>query len=171
MAIKIKRLKHGIKVGDVMAMIHTGSRDVGFYVGNRWVDRAKQAYPKNMKHPDNKIFALEGELAQEYLIAMQTASHYATTNRALISEIVRQRAIQVFGKDSNHLITDVPHNIVIKALSHDDNLSRQVIDLPHFAYFCLLNAQHRSGEANQYRDLNSRLQYRVPTEIAMRLRG
>ena len=109
-----KAYELGIKVGDVMNMVHTGSRDVGFYVGSRWSDRAKSAYPKNIKQPENKVFALEGELAQEYLVAMQTASHYATTNRALISEIVRQRAIQVFGKDSNHLITDVPHNIVIK---------------------------------------------------------
>lgn len=25
----------------VMYMMHTGSEDVGFYVGNRWVDKAK----------------------------------------------------------------------------------------------------------------------------------
>lgn len=110
-----KAYELGIKVGDVMGMVHTGSRDVGYYVGNRWVDRAKQAYPKNIKHPENKIFALEGALAHEYLLAMQSASHYATTNRALICEIVRQRSFQLWGADiNNNLITDVPHNIVIK---------------------------------------------------------
>lgn len=109
-----KAYQLGIKVGDVMGMVHTGSRDVGYYVGNRWIDRAKQAYPKNIKHPDNKIFALEGELANEYLVAMQCASHYATTNRALLSEIVRQRSFELWGSIDNSLITDVPHNIVIK---------------------------------------------------------
>lgn len=109
-----KAYELGIKVGDVVSMIHTGSRDVGFYVGGRWMDKAKEAYPKNLKHPDNKTFALEGELAYEYIQAMTTAAHYATTNRALIAEIIRQRVLQVWGKDNNHLITDVPHNIVIK---------------------------------------------------------
>lgn len=109
-----KAYELGIKVGDVMGMVHTGSRDVGFYVGGRWMDRAKDAFPKDKKHPANKTFALEGELAHEYLKAMTSAAHYATTNRALISEIVRQRVLQVFKKDNNHLITDVPHNIIIK---------------------------------------------------------
>lgn len=109
-----KAYELGIKVGDVMAMIHTGSRDVGFYVGGRWMDKAKEAYPKDMKHPENKTFALEGELAYEYIQAMNTAAHYATTNRALIAEIIRQRTLQIWGQENNHLITDVPHNIVIK---------------------------------------------------------
>lgn len=109
-----KAYELGIKVGDVMSMIHTGSRDVGFYVGGRWMDKAKNAYPKGIKHPENKAFALEGELTYEYIKAMTTAAHYATTNRALISEIIRQRVLQVWGRENNHLITDVPHNIVIK---------------------------------------------------------
>lgn len=40
------------------------------------------------------------------------------------------------GNGVSEIINAVLHNIVINALSHDDNLSRQVIDLPHFAYFC-----------------------------------
>lgn len=109
-----KAYELGIKVGDIMGMVHTGSRDVGFYVGNRWMDKAQAEYPKNMKHPENKTYALEGELAYEYIQAMNTAAHYATTNRALIAEIIRQRTLQIWGKENNHLITDVPHNIVIK---------------------------------------------------------
>lgn len=109
-----KAYELGIKVGDVVCMVHTGSRDVGFYVGNRWMDRAKEAFPKDQKHPKNKAFALEGELAYEYLTAMHTASHYATANRALISECVRQRAHQTYGVRNNRLIVDVPHNICLK---------------------------------------------------------
>lgn len=109
-----KAYELGLKVGDVVGMIHTGSRDVGFYVGNRWMDRAKEAFPKGMKHPQNKIYGLDGELAHEYIHAMHSASHYATANRALIAEVVRQRSIQVFGKNYNRLIVDVPHNIILK---------------------------------------------------------
>lgn len=40
----------GLACGDVVAMIHSGSRDVGFYVGRRWMDRARQAWPAGLKH-------------------------------------------------------------------------------------------------------------------------
>ena len=32
----------GLAVGDVVVMIHSGSRDVGFFVGQRWMDRARR---------------------------------------------------------------------------------------------------------------------------------
>lgn len=103
-----------IKVGDVVSMLHTGSRDVGFNIGNKWMDKAKQLYPKGIKQPENKIFGIEGEMAQEYLSAMTCAAHYATANRAVISECIRQRANEIFGVRNNRLITDVPHNIILK---------------------------------------------------------
>lgn len=109
-----KAYELGLKVGHVVIMIHSGSRDVGFYVGNHWMQRAKDEWPKGKKHPSNKAFALEGPLAKEYLSAMTVAAHYATTNRALLAEIVRQRISQVYNKHDNHLIADVPHNIVIQ---------------------------------------------------------
>jgi tRNA-splicing ligase RtcB (3'-phosphate/5'-hydroxy nucleic acid ligase) len=109
-----KAYELGIKVGDVVSMIHTGSRDVGFYVGNRWMAKARDLFPKNMKYPENKVFGIEGEMAQEYLSAMTSAAHYATANRAVISECIRQRANEIFGVRNNRLITDVPHNIVLK---------------------------------------------------------
>lgn len=104
----------GVKVGDVMVMVHSGSRDVGFYVGNHWMKKAKEAWPKGQKHPSNKAFAIEGLEASEYLEAMTVAAHYATTNRALIAEIVRQRIGEVWGKWEDRLITDVPHNIILQ---------------------------------------------------------
>lgn len=108
-----KCFEQGIKVGDVMVMIHSGSRDVGFYVGRQWMDMAKNLWPKDKKYPENKIFAIEGEKASEYLKAMTNAAHYATTNRALLAEIVRHRSQELFGEIENRLITDVPHNIVL----------------------------------------------------------
>ncbi|WP_237578284.1 RtcB family protein, partial [Klebsiella pneumoniae] len=30
--------QQGLKTGDIVVMIHSGSRDVGFYVGRRWMD-------------------------------------------------------------------------------------------------------------------------------------
>lgn len=111
---KKKAYELGLKVGDVVYMIHTGSRDVGFYIGGRWMDRAKDLYPKNIKHPENKIYAIEDEFVNDYLLAMHSAAHYATANRALIAEIIRQRIKEIYKNEDNHLITDVPHNIILR---------------------------------------------------------
>ncbi len=67
-----------------------------------------------MKHPQNKIYAIEDEFVEEYLQAMHSAAHYATANRAVIAEVIRQRINEVTKQDNNHLVTDVPHNIILK---------------------------------------------------------
>lgn len=103
----------GVRTGQLAVMVHTGSRDVGFYVGQRWMDIAKQEWPTGIKHPESGIYGLVGPLAQEYLSAMHAAAHYADANRALIIELVRQRMRQVFGQLTMPLVTDVPHNIVL----------------------------------------------------------
>ncbi len=109
-----KAYEYGLKVGQLVVMIHTGSRDVGFYVGNRWAEKAKQNWPNSHKYPDSKIFPVIGDLADEYLVAMHSAAHYATLNRALIAELVRQRTKEVFGDLECPLVVDVPHNIVLR---------------------------------------------------------
>ena len=45
---------------------------------------------------------------------MHSAAHYATANRAIIAEVIRQRIKEVTKIDNNHLVTDVPHNIILK---------------------------------------------------------
>lgn len=104
----------GVRQGQLAVMVHTGSRDVGFYVGQRWMDRAKAEWPAGLKHPESGLYGLVGPLAQEYLAAMHTAAHYADANRALIMELVRQRIRQVYGDMAMPLVCDVPHNIVLK---------------------------------------------------------
>lgn len=113
---KRKAFELGLKVGDVVYMIHTGSRDVGFFVGNRWMDKAKELYPAGIKHPKNKIYAIEDDFVEDYLQAMHSAAHYATANRAIIAEVIRQRINEVVVNAiaDNDLITDVPHNIILK---------------------------------------------------------
>ncbi len=103
----------GVRPGQLAVMIHTGSRDVGSYIGTRWMDRAKAEWPKGVKHPESGLYGLSGPLAHEYLKAMHAAAHYADANRALIVELVRQRIREVFGDQAMPLVCDVPHNIVL----------------------------------------------------------
>lgn len=102
----------GLAVGDVVVMIHSGSRDVGFFVGQRWMDRARAAWPAGIKHPKSGLYGLSGPLAHEYLTAMGTAARYAWANRVVLAELVRKEVSELAGGDSR-LVVDVPHNVVL----------------------------------------------------------
>ncbi|TAF71756.1 MAG: hypothetical protein EAZ54_13255, partial [Curvibacter sp.] len=102
---------HGLKAGDVVVMIHSGSRDVGFFVGGRWMDRAREAWPAGVRHPESKLYALAGPLAHEYLQAMGVAARYAWLNRVVLAEMVRREMAKLFGAEKSRLVVDVPHNV------------------------------------------------------------
>ncbi|MFN3735160.1 RtcB family protein [Comamonas testosteroni] len=103
----------GLKKGDVTVMIHTGSRDVGFYVGRRWMELARQQWPQGIKHPQHGLYGLSGALAQDYLQAMGVAARYAWFNRMALAELVRKELAGIAAPDASRLIVDVPHNVVM----------------------------------------------------------
>lgn len=109
---KKRAWQEGLSEGDVVVTIHSGSRDVGFYVGSRWMDRAKEQSPQGQAHPKHGLYAIEGPLALEYLEAMGTASRYAWLNRFLMDEMMRQSWARVIGVPSWSLLVDVPHNVI-----------------------------------------------------------
>lgn len=106
--------KAGLRAGDVVVMIHSGSRDVGFFVGQAWMDRAKAQWPRGMKHPSSRLYGLSGPLADEYLQAMGVAARYAWANRVVLAELVRKDLEQAFGASGSRLVVDVPHNVVLR---------------------------------------------------------
>jgi tRNA-splicing ligase RtcB (3'-phosphate/5'-hydroxy nucleic acid ligase) len=108
----------GIRPGQLAVMVHTGSRDVGFYVGQRWMDRARAAWPAGLKHPEPALFGLVGTSAREYLGAMHAAANYADANRALVMELVRQRFREVYGDLEMPLVCDVQHNMAFEEGEH-----------------------------------------------------
>ncbi|CBJ79627.1 putative PLP-dependent transferase [Xenorhabdus bovienii str. Jollieti] len=102
----------GLHEGEVLMMIHTGSRDVGFYIGQRWVDKARALWPVTAKYPSSGLFGLTDEHAQEYFLAMGCAARYAWANRIVLTELVRAAWKQIFGQDKSKLIVDLSHNII-----------------------------------------------------------
>ena len=113
----------GLHQGDVVVMIHTGSRDVGFYVGQRWQDRAKALWPATEKYPASGLFGLTDEDAQSYLLAMGVAARYAWANRIVLTEMVRNVWQQVFKQDESSLLVDISHNIILP--EHGMNIHRK----------------------------------------------
>ena len=104
----------GLKTGDVVVMIHSGSRDIGFHVGGRWMDRARAEWPGGLRHPKSGLYGLAGPLADEYLEAMGVAARYAWANRVVLAELVRKDFAELLGATSSKLVVDVPHNVVLR---------------------------------------------------------
>ena len=96
--------------GQIVFMIHTGSRSVGKGIGTRWTELAKERWPKGSKWPE--VFALYGDDAHEYMHAMGCAANFAAVNRQVLSMMVRDRIRQVFGDVGADCFYDVSHNIV-----------------------------------------------------------
>jgi tRNA-splicing ligase RtcB len=106
--------QHRLRAGEVVLMVHSGSRVVGRQVGAHWMKRARAAWPQRLPHPAHGLYGLQGPAAREYLLAMGTASQYAWLNRAVLTEMIRVELAEVFGDDATSLVVDVPHNVVLQ---------------------------------------------------------
>lgn len=126
----------GLRTGDVVLMIHSGSRDVGGYVGSRWMDAARRAWPAGTAHPAHGLYALEGELAAEYLEAMGAAARYAWANRVVLAEMVRKELLELRDEDASALVVDVPHNVVLT--EEGMNIHRKGSTPAHAEQFALI---------------------------------
>lgn len=126
----------GMKAGDVVVMIHSGSRDLGFYVGQAWMDRAKAEWPRGLRHPESGLYGLEGPLAHEYLQAMGVAARYAWANRVVLAELVRKDLEDTLGASGSRLVVDVPHNVVLR--EHGMNVHRKGATPAHEGDFALI---------------------------------
>ncbi|MDF5734283.1 MULTISPECIES: RtcB family protein [unclassified Nostoc] len=107
----------GVREGQLAFMIHSGSRNVGKYIGGMWRDKAKATWQKGLKYPDSQIFPLSTsshpELVASYLQAEATAANYAFVNRLLLAELLRLRLREVYKDVEAPLIYDLPHNITL----------------------------------------------------------
>jgi len=106
------------RVGQVLVLIHTGSRGFGHQICSdylRVMERAVQRY--GIKLPDRELACApaKSQEAEEYLRAMAAACNYAWANRQLITHWTRQVFEKVFGQSAEdmdmHLVYDVAHNI------------------------------------------------------------
>ncbi|MDY7015155.1 MAG: RtcB family protein, partial [Cyanobacteriota bacterium] len=107
----------GVRPGQLAFTIHSGSRFVGKYIGGRWRDKAKAAWPQTLPYPHSKLFPLSlaatPELVAQYLQAESTAANYGFLNRLLLAELLRLRLRQVYGDLEAPLVYDLPHNITL----------------------------------------------------------
>lgn len=115
----------GLHKGQVVVMIHTGSRGFGYQVCDDAVKNLGHAVEKyQISIPDRQLACapIESPEGKAYFGGMAGAANYAWANRQAIMHWVREAFEQTFGmgaaKLGLHLVYDVAHNIA-KFEEHD----------------------------------------------------
>ncbi len=109
---KIARI-FGIKEkGQIVVMIHSGSRGLGHQIASDYIMKMENEYGfKNL--PDRQLaFApINSSLGKDYQAAMASAANFAFVNRQLITYQVRKVFQKFFSKSDLKIVYDIAHNI------------------------------------------------------------
>jgi tRNA-splicing ligase RtcB (3'-phosphate/5'-hydroxy nucleic acid ligase) len=108
----------GLEEGQVMVMIHCGSRGAGHQVCTDYLKELSQAVKSyGIDVPDKQLACApaQSKEAQNYFKAMICAANYAWANRQMITHWTRESFEKVFGRDADDLgmdlLYDVAHNV------------------------------------------------------------
>ncbi len=108
----------GLFEGQVVVMIHTGSRGFGHQVCTDSLRLMQSAMKKyGISVPDKQLACapLSSDEGKAYFAAMACAANFAWANRQLITHRVRESFETVFGSSAEklgmHILYDVAHNI------------------------------------------------------------
>lgn len=111
--------KFGIeREGQVMVMIHTGSRGLGHQVATDYIrvmENAARKYGINVVDRQLACAPINSKEAEDYFAAMSAAANFGFTNRQLIMHWVRESFGKVFNTEPDdlgmNLVYGVAHNI------------------------------------------------------------
>ncbi len=117
-----------LHTGQILVMIHTGSRGLGHQVCDDYLKVMRQAVLKfGIELPDKQLACapIRSNEGRDYLAAMACAANFAWANRQCICHWTRDSFTRVFGKNTAALgmsqVYDVAHNIAkLEEYSIDD---------------------------------------------------
>lgn len=108
----------GISAGTIAIMAHSGSVGLGHLVGGEFLDRARDIYPKELKHPEHGFYVIptrgpHAALGAKYLDAMRNAANFAFANRLFLGLMAVRVLSEILGRDVGaRLVYDAPHNLI-----------------------------------------------------------
>ncbi len=123
----------GLFKGQIVIMIHTGSRGFGYQICDDYLKvmgKAAQKYHLNL--PDRQLAAapIQSPEGQDYFAAMSCAANFAWSNRQVIMDLARRVFKRVLGISDRdlafRLVYDVSHNIAKKETHTIDGKSKTV---------------------------------------------
>ena len=103
----------GLAPGDIVVMIHCGSRGLGHQIGTEFLKKmAVSAIRYGIRLPDRELACapIHSEVGQEYLGAMRAAINCALANRQILTPLVREVFRTMLPEASLSLLYDVSHN-------------------------------------------------------------
>ena len=104
---------YGLKAGDVVVMIHCGSRGLGHQIGTEFLRRMVEEAPAHgLVLPDRELACapLKSDLGRAYLGAMRAAINCALANRQILTHLTRGVFADVLPKARLPVLYDVSHN-------------------------------------------------------------
>jgi tRNA-splicing ligase RtcB len=113
----------GLKPGDIVVMIHCGSRGLGHQIGTEFLKRmVMTAAQYGLTLPDRELACapIKSEVGEEYLGAMRAAINCALANRQILTDLVRNVFAEILPQARLPLLYDVSHN-TCKVEEHRSN--------------------------------------------------
>lgn len=104
----------GLSEGQVMILIHTGSRGLGHQIATDYIKLMISSQRQfNFNLPDRELACapLQSEPGRNYFMAMAAGANFAWANRQLITHLVRNAWKKVLGDSRLEIVYDVAHNI------------------------------------------------------------
>lgn len=101
-------------VGQIVVMLHCGSRGLGHQVCGDYIKVMHRAVGKyRLKLPDRELVCapIESDEAADYISAMNCAVNYAFCNRQILTHNIREVFRKLFSVEEMPLVYDVCHNI------------------------------------------------------------
>jgi len=101
----------GVRRGEIVVMIHCGSRGLGHQIGTDFLRRMAQA-PGSSSLPDRELACapIHSDLGRAYLEAMRAGINCALANRQILTHLLRQVFSQVLPQARLAVLYDVSHN-------------------------------------------------------------
>ncbi|MGC8567620.1 MAG: RtcB family protein [Candidatus Micrarchaeia archaeon] len=124
---------YGLEVGQVVIMLHSGSRGYGHQICTDYLLNLNQYQrDEHIKLPDQELaYAfVNSKIAEDYLGAMNCAVNFAFANRQIMTHLIRKSFKETFGEDPDsmgmELLYDVAHNIAKLEEHNIENKRRKV---------------------------------------------
>ncbi|MBT7102290.1 RtcB family protein [archaeon] len=101
----------GLEKGQVVMLIHCGSRGLGHQVASDYIKAMEDEY--GVPEYDRELVnaPIKSELGRKYLGAMNCAANFAYANKQLITHFVRENMKNYFADFEAEVVYDICHNI------------------------------------------------------------
>jgi tRNA-splicing ligase RtcB len=120
----------GLKLGQIVIMIHCGSRGLGHQVASDYLRQINKEYKTLIEQlPDRQLSyaPISSKSARDYIDGMKAAANFAFANRQLITYNTRETIQELFSDVIIDQLYDVCHNIAKFEKHSIDGEMREVI--------------------------------------------